>query len=235
MLFTQLARANRKTLFLFLWMAIMPLTVSSVISYYAISYELLIRSFESSTWILLLLASCFAMGFALTPTTFIALISGFFLGFSAAPYVVAAYTLASLLGYYLTYFIDNGTFLQTIRQLPGKKSAQIEQIFQGLQGNQFGIIVMSRISPVLPFAIMNVVLPVAGVNLKNFLLAGTLGMLPRTLFFIWLGSQAQELRTLIEEGGADPASQVVFIALLAISLIGLFYYGKRILKRYVEK
>lgn len=234
MLLTQLAHANRKTLFLFLWMALVPLTVSSVISFYAINYEPLVRSFESPTWLFLLLASCFTMGFALTPTTFIALLSGFFLGWKAAPYVVIAYTAASLIGYHLTHFIDNGTFLQTIKQLPGKKSSQIEQFFKGLQGNQFGIIVMARISPVLPFAIMNVVLPVAGVNLKNFLIAGTLGMLPRTLFFIWVGSQAQELRTLIEEGNTDITSQLVFVVLLAISLIGLFYYGKKILKKYVE-
>lgn len=234
MLLTQLARANRKTLFLFLWMALVPLTVSSVISFYAINYEPFVRSFESPTWLLLLLASCFTMGFALTPTTFIALLSGFFLGWEAAPYVVLAYTAASLIGYHLTHFIDNGTFLQTIKQLPGKKSSQIEQFFKGLQGNQFGIIVMARISPVLPFAIMNVVLPVAGVNLKNFLIAGTLGMLPRTLFFIWVGSQAQELKTLIEEGNTDITSQLVFAILLAISLIGLFYYGKKILKKYVE-
>lgn len=233
MLLTQLARTNRKTLFLFLWMALMPLMISSIISYYAITHEPLIRSFDYTTWALLFLASCLTMGFALTPTTFVALLSGFFLGMEAAPFVVLAYTAASLIGYQLTHFIDNGTFLQTIKQLPGKKAVQIDHFIKGLQGNQFGIIVMARISPVLPFAIMNVVLPIAGVQLKNFIIAGTLGMLPRTLFFIWFGSQAQELRTLIEEGEGDPTAQIVFFILLVISLMGLFYYGRKILQRYM--
>lgn len=236
MLITQLARTNRKTLFLFLWMAVMPLAASSLISYYALTHETLIRSFDLTTWALVLLGSCFTMGFALTPTTFIALLSGFFLGMEAALFVVLAYTIASLIGYQLTHFIDNGTFLQTVRQLPGKKGAQLDAFLQGLRGNQFGIIIMARISPVLPFAIMNVVLPVAGVNLKNFLIAGTIGMLPRTLFFIWVGSQAQELRTLVEEGKSGSAiDQIVFVALLAVSLIGLFYYGKKILGKYVTE
>ncbi len=235
MFITQLLRTNRKTLFLSLWMAIMPLTVSSVISYYAITHEALIRQFDIATWLILLLASCFTMGFALTPTTFIALLSGFFLGMQAAPLVVLAYTVASVIGFQLTHFIDNGLFLHTIKQLPGKKAAQLDRFLEGLQGNQFGIIVMARISPVLPFAIMNVILPIAGVTLKKFILAGTLGMLPRTLFFIWIGSEAQELQTLIEEGEGDPTAQVVFFVLLAVSLAGLFYYGRRILRKYVEK
>ncbi len=236
MLLTQLVRANRRTLLLFLWMAVMPLTFSSVVSYYAITYEPLIRSFGLQVWVFFFLVSCLTMGFALTPTTFIALLSGYFLGMYAVPWVVLSYIIASLIGYHLTRLIDQGVFLETVRQLPGKKASQIDRFMQGLRGNQFGIILMARISPVLPFAIMNVVLPVAGVSLKNYLLAGTLGMLPRTLFFIWIGSQAKVLKTLVEEGGgANFTTQLIFITLLTISLAGLLYYGKRILTKYVAE
>ena len=80
---------------------------------------------------------------------------------------------------------------------------------------------------------MNVMLPIAGVRLRDFLWAGTLGMLPRTIFFIWLGSQGQELRTLVEEGGQGSTSQILFITLLIVSGLGLLYYGKRILEKHV--
>lgn len=217
-----------------LWMALVPLTISSLITFYALSHENLIQQFGQFMWALFFIASCLTMALAITPTTFIALLSGYFLGITAAPFVIIAYILASYLGYQLTHVVDNGHFIQTIKALPGGRGEKALRFLDGIQHNQFGLIVMARISPVLPFAIMNVLLPIAGVRLKAFLLAGTMGMLPRTLLFIWLGSQAQELRSLIEEGRSDFTAQLMFVVLLAISVFGLLYYGKRILNKYVE-
>ncbi|MEK6476271.1 VTT domain-containing protein [Catalinimonas sp. 4WD22] len=233
-LFTQILRTNRRSALLTLWMAIVPLTVSSLITLYALSHEQFIQTFGQLEWAVFFVLSCFSMALALTPTTFIALLSGYFLGMLCAPFVIIAYILASFLGYQLTHVIDNGHFIQTIRELPGGRGEKALRFLDGIQHNQFGLIIMARISPVLPFAIMNVLLPIAGVRLKEFLLAGTIGMLPRTLLFIWLGSQAQELRTLIEEGRSDFTAQLMFVVLLAISVFGLLYYGKRILSKYVQ-
>lgn len=233
-LFTQILRTNRRSALLTLWMAIVPLTVSSLVTLYALSNEQFIQTFGQTEWAVFFVVSCFSMALALTPTTFIALLSGYFLGMACAPFVIIAYILASFLGYQLTHVVDNGHFIQTIKDLPGGKGEKALRFLDGIQHNQFGLIIMARISPVLPFAIMNVLLPMAGVRLKAFLLAGTVGMLPRTLLFIWLGSQAQELRTLIEEGRSDFTAQLMFVLLLAISVFGLLYYGKRILSKYVQ-
>lgn len=233
--FADILRTNRRSAALALWMAIVPLTVSSLITVYALQYEHLIASFDTTAWGLYFMGSCLTMALAFTPTTFIATLSGYFLGMASAPFVILAYIVASFLGYQLTHLVDNGHFIQTIKELPGGKGEKALGFLEGVNQNQFGLIIMARISPVLPFALMNVMLPIAGVRLRAFLLAGTIGMLPRTLFFIWLGSQAQELRTLIEEGGGGVASQIIFVALLALSIIGLLYYGKRILSKYVER
>ncbi|MFP4094574.1 MAG: TVP38/TMEM64 family protein [Cyclobacteriaceae bacterium] len=233
-LLTDLLRTNRRSALLALWMAVVPLTFSSLIAIMALRYESYILQFGITEWTLYFLLSCLSMALAFTPTTFIALLSGYFLGLAAAPFVILAYIVASFLGYQLTSLVDNGHFVQTIRGLPRGKGKKALRFLEGIRQNQFGLIIMARISPVLPFAVMNVMLPIAGVRLREFLLAGTIGMLPRTLFFIWLGGQAQELRTLIEEGGEGTTSQILFIVLLAISILGLLYYGNRILKKYVE-
>lgn len=233
--FSDILKTNRRSAALALWMAIVPLTVSSLVTVYVLQYEAEIATFGTLAWTLYFVGSCLTMALALTPTTFIATLSGYFLGMAAAPFVVLAYILASFLGYQLTHIVDNGHFVETIRELPGGRGEKALRFLEGVKSNQFGLIVMARISPVLPFALMNVMLPIAGVKLRAFLLAGTLGMLPRTLFFIWLGSQAQELRTLIEEGGSGGTSQIIFIILLIISVLGLLYYGQRILKKYVSQ
>lgn len=232
--FSDILRTNRRSAALALWMAIVPLTVSSLVTVYALQYEEQIATFATLAWTIYFIGSCFSMALALTPTTFIATLSGYFLGMVAAPFVVLAYIIASFLGYQLTHLVDNGHFVETIRNLPGGKGEKALRFLDGVKDNQFGLIIMARISPVLPFALMNVMLPIAGIRLREFLLAGTLGMLPRTLFFIWLGSQAQELRALIEEGGSGGTSQIIFILLLIISVLGLLYYGQRILKKYVS-
>ena len=221
-----------KTFLLAAWVVIAPLMASSVITYYALTHEAMIAHFGAATWAFVFLASCLTMGLALTPTTFVALVSGYFLGWMAVPGVATGYIVASLIGFSLTRAVDQGQLMSVIyRWLSEAKGQQLQRLLHGVGDHQFGIIVMARLSPVLPFALMNVVLPIAGVRLIPFLVAGTLGMLPRTLFFIWLGSEAKALRTLVEEGGGAAAPRILLVGLLAVSLAGFFYYGRRILRR----
>lgn len=222
-----------RTFLLTVWVVVTPLLVSSLVTYYALAYEEVIAQFSIATWVLVFLLSCLTMGLALTPTTFIALVSGYFLGVSAIPGVVVGYTLASLIGFSLTRVVDQGHLMSSIYHWLGDaKAARLQQLLAGVVDRQFGIIIMARLSPILPFALMNVVLPVAGVRLRPFIIAGTLGMLPRSLFFVWLGSEAQALRTLVEEGGDGVFSRVLLVGLLVISLAGFLYYGRRITRRF---
>jgi len=62
-----------------------------------------------------------------------------------------------------------------------------------------------------------------GVKLKPFLIAGFIGILPRILFFLWLGSQASTLRELIRQQD-DWHFQLAFLVLLLISIVGFSYY-----------
>ena len=229
---TDSTRSPWKTFFLTAWVVVAPLTVSSAVTYYALTHEVLIARFGPATWLLIFLASCLTMGLALTPTTFVALISGYFLGMMALPGVIVSYLIASLIGFTLTRGIDQGQLMNTVYHWLGEpKAHRLRRLLQGVTDHQFGIIVMARLSPVLPFALMNVVLPIAGVRLMPFLVAGTLGMLPRTAFFVWLGSEAKVLRRLIEEGGEGMLPRLLLVGLLAISLAGFLYYGRRILRR----
>ncbi|MGB3850680.1 MAG: VTT domain-containing protein [Tunicatimonas sp.] len=221
-----------KSLLLTGWVTVTPLAVSSVVTYYALIYEPAIRQLGPGAWAAAFALSCLTMGLALTPTTFVALVSGYFLGLPALAGVIASYTGASLIGFLLTRAVDQGQLINSIYGWLGDERAKrLHQLLSGIADHQFGVIVMARLSPLLPFALMNVVLPVAGVRLVPFLVAGTLGMLPRTAFFVWLGSEAKTLRTLMEEGGAGLAPRLLLIGLLVVSLVGFFYYGRRIVNR----
>lgn len=221
----ELAKKNRNSLFLLLWMMVVPFISTTAIGIWAITNENFFWDLDLFHWSLFYMAAIFTMAFAITSTTFLAFLGGYFLAETAIPFTLISYLLASYLGYSLARFMDKGKFFETISHLP-----KASKYLNGLKADQFGIVVLSRISPVLPFAIINVVLSMIGVKIKPFLIAGFIGILPRILFFMWLGAQANTLRELIRQQGEWPF-QVAFFSLLLISIVGFTYYMMKIYAR----
>jgi uncharacterized membrane protein YdjX (TVP38/TMEM64 family) len=70
----------------------------------------------------------------------------------------------------------------------------------------------------------------SGAKLKNILLGGFLGMTPRTLLAIWSGREAREIRTLLENPNQSIWGQVIIVALILVSIAGLWQVLQRALK-----
>ena len=216
---------NTFTILYTFFLGLMPLLVSSSISYWVITHEQDIQNFTTQNWIIAFIFACFTMAFALTPTTFIALLSGYFLGWQAFIPVAITYWIASFLGYKTAQMIDGGRFLEILSEKP-----KVKQILENLQKDEFKIILLARLSPVLPFAVTNVLFSFSGTKLRNFLTAGFLGMLPRTVLSIWIGTQAQEIRRLIEHPSEGNISQLLVLGLIFASIFGLGYFVKKAIK-----
>lgn len=163
------------------------------------------------------------MALAITPTTFIALTCGYFLGIKCIPWLIISYTLASLIGFGIAKFIGNKALKSTISTLP-----KLQIIVNGLKEHEYVVIFLTRISPILPFAFINGVLGILDCNWKRFLIAGTLGMLPRTLLFIYIGSEVNNIVEMFKNGKSMSSSQYVFYTLLIISILGMFWLFKQI-------
>jgi uncharacterized membrane protein YdjX (TVP38/TMEM64 family) len=203
----------------------MPLLASSSISYWVITHEPDIQNFTFQHWAITFLLACFTMAFALTPTTFVALLSGYFLGWRAFLPLAVSYWIASYIGYKIAQKIDGGRFLKILSEKP-----KVQQVLENLQKDEFKIILLARLSPVLPFAVTNVLFSFSGTKLRNFLTAGFLGMLPRTILSIWVGTQAQEIRRLIEHPSEGNISQILVLGLVFASIFGLGYFVKRAIR-----
>lgn len=179
---------NQQVLFLLLWMSIVPLFTTISISYYMMTFAPDFAGFVSWQWAVFFVLTVFTMSFAITPTTFIAILSGFFLGFQSLVPVILAYQTASIAGYYMAK-TANQDFVSNIMVAYPKAKSYFEQIGK----NDLKITLLTRISPALPFAIMNVVLSIANIRFSSFFIGGLIGMLPRTIFFLWVGTNAQLL------------------------------------------
>jgi uncharacterized membrane protein YdjX (TVP38/TMEM64 family) len=218
-------RKNTFTILYTFFLGLMPLLASSSISYWVITHAPHIQNFTFQNWAVTFLLACFTMSFALTPTTFVALLSGYFLGWRAFLPLAVSYWAASYIGYKIAQKIDGGRFLKILSEKP-----KVRQILENLQKDEFKIILLARLSPVLPFAVTNVLFSFSGTKLRNFLTAGFLGMLPRTILSIWVGTQAQEIRKLIEHPSEGNISQILVLGLVFASVLGLGYFVKRAIR-----
>ncbi len=78
------------------------------------------------------------------------------------------------------------------------------------------IVLLTRLSPVFPFNLLNYAYGVTGVSLKDYIL-GTIGILPGTIMYVYLGSLAGNLATI--GTGEQPSNPTVVWAIRIIGFI----------------
>lgn len=222
----KLLRANRHSFFVSVIAVFLPILGSLLSLYIIFSYPEITEWIKNHTT-LFFIGTAFTMAILLTPTTFIASLSGFLFGLSSLVYVVPAYLLASLLGYMFGRHLDKGKLLKSMVEIDNK-----ELLKNTVESNPFWFVILCRISPILPFGLMNLLLPAFGVKVKEFITAGTLGMLPRTTLFVWLGSVAQNLMEALKAGDSDIGFKFYMTSILVIvSSFGLLYLFKKKLRQ----
>jgi hypothetical protein len=62
-----------------------------------------------------------------------------------------------------------------------------------------------------------------------------LGMLPRSLFFYWLGTKAQDVLALLRNPDEGTLSKLVLLGLVAASVLGLYVVFNRALQRVLRR
>lgn len=108
------------------------------------------------------------------------------------------------------------------RQLAGR--SKVAAIARAVETEGFKIVLLTRLSPVLPFNLLNYAFGVTAVPFRKYILASWIGMLPGTIMYVYLGSAAKSLAALLS--GDQPRStgqQVLFVvgfaATVAVTII----------------
>lgn len=203
----------------------LPLLGSSFVISTIFQNKAVIDSFSLMEWGLFFLATSILMGFMLTPTTFIAMISGYLLGFNAILPVVFMYTIAASIGYFLGKLLDQGKVEKTLNYF------NKGHLIQNIQETDHWFVFTCRLSPVLPFAFTNIVLASINTPFKRFITWGTLGMLPRTLLAIWAGKQATDIYALENNTFTWNWETSILLALLLISFAMLSFLMKKVITK----
>lgn len=214
---------NGRLLLLMVLMGGIPLAFSSM---FIIYIEANPQLFELELFPLLVLSTIsaiFLIGLALMPSTVAAIVLGYYLQYWGLIPVFISYPLAALLG-----LMFSGLLLHYTGTRPLHHFAELKDYVEKLESYYFQMIVYLRISPVLPFAMMNVFLASLPIKIGWYVLGSMVGMLPRTLLFFWLGMNARDLWEFVKQPTLEGVWQLFPIVFVLLSLGGLLFIAKKV-------
>jgi uncharacterized membrane protein YdjX (TVP38/TMEM64 family) len=209
-------------------LTVVPLVTTSIATAWAISHETDLRNWPFEWWIVATLILTLASSVALTPPTFLALVYGYFLGWTAVPLLFGLNLGAIAIIYASATFLHASSIRNYLVQI----YPQVNSLLRRFHQNELRLIFFAKLSPVLPFAITNLFFAMAGARFKQVLAGGTLGMIPRTLLAVWAGREARDIRYLLEHPNEGLATKIVLILLIVVSTVGIGYFFKD--KKIVE-
>ncbi len=205
-------------------LSVTPIVFTSILTYYAVVYEMIITNFTLGQWVGITLL-CAITSAGLTPPTILALIFGYFLGGRAVLPLFIINFGGILFINQLVHYLDHDQFLRFLRQ-----NSKAQAVLDRILDKELEIIFFAKLSPILPFGVTNLLFALSGAKLKNILLGGFLGMTPRPLLAIWSGYEAREIRALLADPNQSAWTQIVLVILILISLVGLWRILQRALR-----
>lgn len=198
------------------FLTILPFITSSLLGAWIIRNESFIENFSPGEWVIVCTVCALACALALIPPTLLAFAFGYFLGWWALGPLILLNLTAIALVYGITKRLDGETLLRYVSQFP-----RVNVLLNRIQKDELSFVFFTKLSPVVPFALTNLVFSLLKIRFSNVILGGFLGMIPRTALAIWVGLEAKELRQLIENPNESSASRVVVIVLVIVSVVGL--------------
>lgn len=173
-------------------------------------------------------ATMFFCGLALLPTNVIGIVSGWAFSFELGLLVLMTGVVGSaLVSFGINRRLSGEHLAKAVENHP-RSSAIYSALLQENVRRTVLIIILLRMSVIMPFALTNFLMAAARVSLKPFLMGTTLGMLPRSAAMVFVGSGLSELDL------ADTRETTIFLVGVAASvatMIAIAVFSRKALLR----
>lgn len=123
---------------------------------------------------------------ALLPGSWFTLAAGFAYGPVGGLFVASP---ASVLGATLAFFLSRTTLRDWI-QKQVTRSPKVRALDRAIGKDSFRLVLLLRLSPLIPFNILNYALGLTDATVGRYVVASFIGMLPGTWMYVYLGSLA---------------------------------------------
>ncbi|BAY30762.1 hypothetical protein NIES2107_26100 [Nostoc carneum NIES-2107] len=128
-------------------------------------------------------------------------------------YVIIAATIGATLAFLIGRYISRDWVAQQLEKHPKFKAIDLAVAQAGWK-----IVLLTRLSPIFPFNLLNYAFGVTQVSLKDYIL-GSLGIIPGTVMYVYIGSLATNLTMLNTSN--HPSNPQAQIGEWVIQILGL--------------
>ena len=172
--------------------------------------------FRGWAWGPVVYAAAYALACLVLPGSLITLAAGSLFGVVVGTAVVSA---ASVTGASLAFWLGR-TLARGLVEKRLAGNLRFRALDQAVAAGGFKIVLLTRLSPLFPFTLLNYAFSLTRVSFRDYLLASWVGMLPGTVMYVYLGSAVQNLADLAvrkEERGLG--EKVLFFVGLAATVV----------------
>jgi uncharacterized membrane protein YdjX (TVP38/TMEM64 family) len=158
---------------------------------------------ERGAWAsVILLLAWLPAAVLLVPGTVLTVGTGFLLGLERGLAVVSA---GSTAGATAAFLVGRHLGRDWVRRRIGERRT-FAGIDRAIEREGLEVVLLLRLSPLVPFNALNYALALTGVRLRDYILGSWVGMLPATLLYVWIGAGARSLAAIasgtVERPGA---------------------------------
>lgn len=147
------------------------------------------------------------------PGSILTLGAGILFGVAAGSvYVFVGATLGATAAFLIGRYLARCWVAQQIEDNP-----KFEAVDQAVAQEGLKIVILTRLSPIFPFNLLNYSFGITQVSLKDYVL-GCVGMIPGTVMYVYIGSLAGTIATL---GQGQPTAPAAETAQWTIRIVGL--------------
>ncbi|UKO96440.1 TVP38/TMEM64 family protein [Nostoc sp. UHCC 0870] len=148
-------------------------------------------------------------------------------------YVLIAAIIGATLAFLIGRYLSRDWVCKQLEKYPKFKA-----IDQAVAQEGWKIVLLTRLSPVFPFNLLNYAFGVTQISLKDYIL-GSLGILPGTVMYVYIGSLASDLAMLdTTHQPVTPETQMIQWVMQIVGLIatiGMTIYVTKIAQKALAK
>ncbi len=193
-----------------------------------------INQYRGFAWLLFILLYITAT-VLMVPGTILTVSAGFVFGLPAG---IALVSVASTLAASAAFLVGRLIARDWVRAELGDHQ-RLAAIDRATTESGWLIVLLIRLSPLFPFSASNYLLSLTGVSLRHFFFASWIGMLPGTILYVYLGSAANSLLALADNGvQAGTAGRAMFGVGLIATIVAATLIARKagsVLRRELEK
>jgi uncharacterized membrane protein YdjX (TVP38/TMEM64 family) len=144
----------------------------------------------------------------LVPGSILTLAAGFIFGLPLGVVLVSAGSvLGAAAAFLVGRFLARAWVADRIAALP-----KFRALDSAVRHDGFTIVLLARLSPLIPFNLLNYGLGITSVRVRDYILASWIGMLPATVLYVYIGTLANDLTALGTGRQGSLAVQALWIA-----------------------